>query len=130
MSTEPIKACGTCKYQLFTEWDEPCASCTTPELDAPPTHWVESGIDADEEVSLKPEDVEEYDNVNHPKHYCREGAMECIDEMVLAFGIEAVKSFCLCNVWKYRYRSSEKNGEEDIAKSNWYMNKYKELCGR
>jgi hypothetical protein len=67
------------------------------------------------------------DNVNHPNHYCREGAMETIDEMLLLFGIEEVKSFCKLNAWKYRSRALYKNGEEDIAKSDWYLNKYKEL---
>lgn len=69
----------------------------------------------------------ENDVVNHPKHYCRENGMESIDEMVLVFGVEAVKNFCLCNVWKYRYRAADKNGEEDLKKSDWYMRKYKEL---
>ena len=67
------------------------------------------------------------DNVNHPQHYCREDAMECIDEMILVFGKEAVQNFCLCNAWKYRYRAADKNGEEDLKKSDWYLNKYKEL---
>lgn len=66
--------------------------------------------------------------VNHPSHYNREGAMECIDEMILVFGVEAVKNFCLCNWLKYRYRASDKNGEEDLKKSDWYLKKYKELC--
>ena len=70
---------------------------------------------------------EENDIINHPSHYNREGAMESIDEMELIFGKEAVKHFCLCNAWKYRYRSSAKNGEEDIKKSDWYIRKYKEL---
>lgn len=68
------------------------------------------------------------DIVNHPEHYCREGAMECIEEMITLFGKEVVKHFCLCNAWKYRYRSNAKNGEEDIKKSDWYIRKYKELC--
>ena len=55
--------------------------------------------------------------------------MECIDEMILVFGKEAVKHFCLCNAWKYRYRAADKNGEEDLKKSDWYLSKYKELCG-
>ena len=69
------------------------------------------------------------ENVNHPKHYNREGGMECIDEMILVFGKEAVKHFCLCNAWKYRYRAADKNGEEDLKKSDWYLSKYKKLCG-
>ncbi len=67
------------------------------------------------------------DVIKHPNHYCRDGAMECIDEMVLLFGKEAVKNFCLCNIWKYRYRSNAKNGEEDIKKSDRYVQIYKEL---
>ena len=67
------------------------------------------------------------DPVNHPAHYEREGAMECIDEMLLIFGKEAVMNFCLCNVWKYRYRASAKNGDEDYSKSDWYIQKYREL---
>lgn len=69
----------------------------------------------------------EHDPVNHPSHYCREGGMESIDEMILIFGKEAVKWFCLLNAWKYRYRASSKNGEEDLRKSDWYIRKYKEL---
>ena len=72
----------------------------------------------------------EIDYVNHPPHYEREGAIECIDEMIHVFGKQAVMDFCLCNVWKYRYRAFAKNGQEDIAKSDWYMQKYKELNQR
>lgn len=67
------------------------------------------------------------DMVNKPPHYNREGAMQCIDEMIMIFGEETVKHFCLCNAWKYRYRAADKNGEEDIKKSDWYLAKYKEL---
>lgn len=70
----------------------------------------------------------EYNIIKKPKHYNREGGMECIDEMVLVFGKEAVKNFCLCNIWKYRYRAADKNGEEDLKKSDFYMKKYHELC--
>ena len=72
--------------------------------------------------------VKEDDPVFHPNHYNREGAMECIDEMELIFGKQAVMNFCLCNVWKYRFRANAKNGEEDLRKSDWYMKKYMELC--
>lgn len=68
------------------------------------------------------------DMVNHPKHYCREGAIECIDEMELIFGPEFVAHFCLGNVFKYRYRAGLKdNGYQDLEKSDWYMKKYKEM---
>lgn len=78
-------------------------------------------------VEINTEPPITHDIVNHPEHYCREGGMECIDEMLTLFGREAVKHFCLCNAWKYRYRSNAKNGEEDIKKSDWYIRKYKEL---
>lgn len=73
---------------------------------------------------------EETDNVNHPSHYCQDGSMECIDEMVEVFGVRAVMNFCLCNVWKYRKRAMCKNGKEDLEKSDWYMKKYVELKER
>ena len=65
------------------------------------------------------------DNVNHPAHY--QGKHECIDEMIALFGIEAVKGFCKCNAYKYRYRADRKNGDEDIKKAEWYADKLMEL---
>lgn len=70
----------------------------------------------------------EEDVVNHPKHYTS-GAYECFDEMLAVFGREAVVNFCKCNVYKYRYRSNLKNGEEDLKKADWYMGKIFELIG-
>lgn len=68
----------------------------------------------------------ERDMVNMPPHYTQ-GGIECIDEMEMVFGIEAVMHFCLLNVWKYRKRAIYKNGEEDMRKADWYMHKYKKL---
>lgn len=56
--------------------------------------------------------------VNHPSHY--QGANECIDVMRAMFGDEAVKGFCKCNAYKYRFRADRKNGAEDIRKAEWY----------
>lgn len=69
----------------------------------------------------------ESDSVNHPSHY--QGKNECIDVMVAMFGAEAVKHFCMCNAYKYRYRADKKNGEEDIKKAEWYETKLIELGG-
>ena len=70
----------------------------------------------------------QYDSVERPRHYNREGAMECIDEIELIFGPEVTMHFCLGNVLKYRYRAGLKNdGYEDLEKSDWDMRKYKEL---
>jgi hypothetical protein len=77
-------------------------------------------------LNTKPEPAE--DLVNHPNHYTN-GGIECIDEMILIFGIEATMHFCLLNAWKYRRRALDKNGQQDMDKSHWYINKYKELKG-
>ena len=68
---------------------------------------------------------EEQSNVNHPAHY--QGKNECIDVMIAMFGLEAVKHFCMCNAYKYRFRADKKNGAEDIAKAEWYESKLIEL---
>jgi hypothetical protein len=73
------------------------------------------------------EPVPEKEAVNHPAHY--QGKHECIDEMIALFGVEAVKHFCMCNVYKYRYRAANKNGQEDLDKADWYMDKLMELEG-
>ena len=66
------------------------------------------------------------DNVNHPEHYTY-GGLECIEVMEHVFGANAVMDFCICNAFKYMWRSDYKNGKEDIDKAAWYINKYKEL---
>ena len=58
------------------------------------------------------------ETVNHPEHY--QGPNECIKVMEAMFGREAVKHFCMCNAFKYRFRADKKNGEEDIKKAEWY----------
>lgn len=109
------ESCVGCKIE------KPCENCFG--------DFLHDAISLDEayEILMKQLDTEE-DVINHPSHYNREGAMESIEEMELIFGKEAVKHFCLCNVWKYRYRAADKNGAEDLNKSDWYMRKYKELC--
>jgi hypothetical protein len=77
--------------------------------------------------TTKTDPAEKVDNVNHPKHYCREGGMECLDEMLMIYGAQEVATWCKLNAHKYRYRAADKNGKEDIAKSDFYMKKYKEL---
>lgn len=61
------------------------------------------------------------DNINHPSHY--QGKNECIEVMRAMFGDEAVKGFCRCNAFKYRFRAGKKatsSAEEDIKKAEWY----------
>ena len=68
----------------------------------------------------------EHDNVNHPSHY-ETGKYECTDVMIETQGIEETKNFCVCNAFKYIYRHNMKNGEEDLRKAKWYLDKYMEL---
>lgn len=68
-----------------------------------------------------------YEKVDHPEYY--QGKNECIDVMIAMFGVEAIKSFCRCNAYKYRFRADRKNGEEDIRKAEWYESKLIELEG-
>lgn len=68
------------------------------------------------------------EQVNHPSHYNREGALECIDEMLTLYTKEEVMAFCKLNAHKYRYRAGQKeDGMKDLKKSDWYIKKYKAL---
>ena len=68
----------------------------------------------------------EEDSTN-PSYY--RGSIECIDIMKEQFGIEMVKSFCLCNAFKYLYRCMQKHEtpDDDIGKAKWYLSKWLEL---
>ena len=105
-------------YEGDYDCDGDCAECWNREI--PGTEPIE-----------QTETITPTNTVNHPTHYNHEGAIECIEEMITLFGKVAVKHFCLCNAWKYRYRAGTKDGVEDTNdrdKANWYINKYKELC--
>lgn len=65
-------------------------------------------------------------NVDHPIHYNNSG-VECIDIMEKVYGTEAVYHFCLCNAFKYLWRTEKKNGKEDLEKAKWYITKLIEL---
>ena len=110
------EGCGACVYRYNGDDEYPCTNCL----------YNRGGEDMRVPDGMRVPD-EKHDVVNHPRHYCRDSAMECIEEMKLVFGKIAVMNFCVCNAWKYRYRSADKNGAEDIAKSDWYIKKYKEL---
>lgn len=70
----------------------------------------------------------EEDNVNHPSHYAdNPKGIECIDAMEAGLGKERVMAFCLCNAFKYIFRTQKKNGLEDVKKAIWYLNKFVSL---
>ena len=66
--------------------------------------------------------------IDHPSHY-NTNDIECIDAMVASQGAAAVQEFCLCNAFKYIWRTKYKNGIQDIQKAIWYIKKYIELEG-
>ena len=111
--------CSGCRYEAFSGAKEPCAGCKGIKGEKFPDLY--EVVDSAEQ--------EQHDEVNHPSHYCQEGGMECIDEMILVFGIVPTMHFCLLNVWKYRKRAVFKDGVKDLQKADWYMNKYNELRG-
>lgn len=105
--------------ETVEEYEKALEACKNTPLTALPLMNDEEALEAI---------MADIEKVNHPKHYNRPNGMECIDEMVLIFGIQEAKTFCKLNAWKYRYRAADKNGKEDLEKSDWYIQKYKELC--
>ena len=65
--------------------------------------------------------------IDHPSHY-NQGAIECIDAMIAAKGIDKVIAFCECSVFKYDWRLGHKDDEsQEIGKMKWYLDKLLEL---
>lgn len=106
---EDLFGCDTCKHEDVDIDAPPCCDCWVPGCD----QWE----------NWEPKEKEQ---VDHPEHY-NFGKHECIEEMIHLFGPSAVAQWCRCNVYKYRYRATHKNGEEDLKKADWYMDKYIEL---
>ncbi|MEK0151655.1 DUF3310 domain-containing protein [Tetragenococcus halophilus] len=66
------------------------------------------------------------DNVNHPDHYTQ-GDIETIDYIKDKLTDEEFRGFVKGNVLKYVSREGLKNGDEDLKKSDWYLNKLIEV---
>lgn len=118
---EDYKGCGSCKHTDKEVDQYPCTECKNNFVCGTQAY-------ADHNLLWEPPDrpVKKDDPVNHPPHYTQ-GGIECIQAMEAAFGKEAVAHFCICNAFKYCWRSEHKNGVQDIDKAIWYLNKYKEL---
>ncbi|MDN6724750.1 MAG: DUF3310 domain-containing protein [Tetragenococcus halophilus] len=65
-------------------------------------------------------------NVNHPNHYTQ-GDIETIDYIKDKLTDEEFRGFIKGNVLKYVSREGLKNGDEDLKKSDWYLNKLIEV---
>lgn len=102
--------CTDCRYAPKSDDKRPCEKC----LYNNPLCFKIYYYPTEEAITR-----ELQNEVVHPAHY--QGRHECLDEMVALFGMEAVKSFCRCNVFKYRFRAAAKNGQEDLEKAENYM---------
>lgn len=66
----------------------------------------------------------DYEYVNHPTHYCKDGKKECIVLMELLFGKYWTAIFCILSAFKYKYRAGSKpneSNERDKGKIEWYL---------
>ena len=88
---------------------------STTDASKPPLH-----------ATHEPTQGSEFDIVSRPQHYAST-SIECIDAMRETQGDEAVKHFCECNAFKYLWRHNSKNGDEDVRKASWYLNKAVEI---
>ena len=61
-------------------------------------------------------------NVDSPSHYTQ-GGIECIDAIEEALTPEEFRGYCKGNAIKYIWRERHKNGDEDLAKARWYLNR-------
>lgn len=91
----------------------------TPEDDAP-NNDSDCYCDQVENENAAQPDEQPYEYVNGPAHY---HGTECIENMRKLFGDEAVRWFCICNAYKYRFRDGSKPGVaagQDEEKARWY----------
>lgn len=56
-------------------------------------------------------------------------AKECLEELIVIFGEEKVKTFCIMSVWECRKKALTENKEENIEKANWFLLQCKRLGG-
>lgn len=124
------RSCFTCKFRNYPlgHKDKTCAKCIRKTF----TGQIPFALYEPMNAEKVPEDHNESkaDEVKEPEHY-KTREFECIDEMIIAFGEEAVFNFCVLNAWKYRYRAGSKgNAETDLKKSDEYLRFAYELKGK
>ena len=72
--------CENCKFEEVSLGEMPCKEC------------------GDYTLYESKENDTQTDIINNPDHYTH--GMECIEEMILIFGLDEVLSFCKLNAWK------------------------------
>ena len=122
-------------YRWASEMDDPDAQFTITEVSGSNIRYIyaDGAVSAGSLIGTWFNDAVEVnteqlitDDVVNPTHY---NGTEVLDQMILIYGLEAVKGFCICNAYKYRQRAGKKSNriEDDINKALWYEAKYKEL---
>jgi len=69
------------------------------------------------------------DNVNNPAHYGK-GKIECIDYIEDFLTTEEYIGYLRGNIAKYLHRWRYKNKQEDLLKSQWYLERLIHLDGK
>lgn len=60
------------------------------------------------------------DQIHRPSHYV--GDIECIDAMIAAFGMDAVKMYARIAAFKYQWRAGKKDPlPQELGKAIWYL---------
>lgn len=62
-----------------------------------------------------------HDPINHPRHYAKDGGIECIEAQEASMSKEAFRGALKFNIQKYVWRYESKNGLEDLKKARWYL---------
>lgn len=99
-----------------SECDYDCENCEYAELN-------------DSDDANESDDSADYEYVDGPAHY---NGTECIENMRKLYGDDAVRWFCICNAYKYRFRDGSKPGvtaEQDEEKARWYENYASNMMG-
>lgn len=74
-----------------------------------------------EKIEERNEICTKKDPIN-PSHYTS-SKIECIDAIESALSPEEFKGFLRGNIIKYNWRCMQKNGAEDLKKSQWYLDR-------
>jgi hypothetical protein len=62
-----------------------------------------------------------HDPVNNPRHYAKNGGIECIEAIEASMDVDDFRGFLKGNIIKYIWRYEDKNGLEDLKKCRWYL---------
>ena len=123
--------CDVCIYSEREPDDLPCKNCihcSIGNFGFEHFNPINSGTPKQPTTPPMPDVKPPKEEINHPERYAG-GKYECIDVMIDVFGVDATKSFCKLNAFKYLWREQNKNGVEDLKKCAWYLDKLIELCG-